>query len=327
MSVDAPPSSVPLTRRAMRELRATPLVPAAQIVTSQAPSAPPTASVIDPFEDAVRKLCTDQIPVSVYPGEQVYTTTATARHRVARKNSVARRMLTMISSAAAMGAAGLLTVAMTMPSNAVAVALGAPPIAAELTNEEPLPVADAETDIQVFMVPEGEGGENLDRTPVDYATVSLARLAAQQGIKFNSSLYINNPDAEIQWPIAFGSEMIYGYGWRWGRMHNGIDLVPGNGAPVQAIADGVVRVSSPYGGGYGVHVKIDHVIDGKRVTSHYAHLQYGSLKFKEGDSISVGDVVGLVGNTGASLGPHLHFEILIDGTWVDPVPFMQKYAG
>lgn len=226
-----------------------------------------------------------------------------------------------------MGVIGLLTIAMTIPTGALAVALGVEPISRVTTEPTEDLVQRAEPQIQAFVVPEDSASDSLDRTPMDYSTVSAAKLAAAQGIRFSDSLYVNDPTASIQWPIAFGTEMVYGYGWRWGRMHQGIDLVPGNGAPIQAIADGVVRVSSPYGGGYGVHVYIDHEIDGMLVTSHYAHMQYGSLRFKEGDRVKVGDILGLVGNTGASLGPHLHFEILVNGSFVDPVPFMKKYAG
>ena len=76
------------------------------------------------------------------------------------------------------------------------------------------------------------------------------------------------------------------------------------------------------------HLVIDHVIDGERVASRYAHMQYGSLKVKAGDTITVGTVIGNTGNTGRSFGAHTHFEILAGGTTaIDPIPWLREHAG
>ena len=121
--------------------------------------------------------------------------------------------------------------------------------------------------------------------------------------------------------------MSSGFGQRWGRMHEGIDLVPGAGAPIQSIAEGTVRIATESGGAYGVTVYIDHIVDGQVVTSHYSHMQYGSLRVSAGDTVEVGDIIGLVGNTGRSYGAHLHFEIIVNGTKIDPLPWLQENAG
>nr|WP_245325300.1 M23 family metallopeptidase [Microbacterium amylolyticum] len=113
---------------------------------------------------------------------------------------------------------------------------------------------------------------------------------------------------------------------RWGRLHEGIDFVPGEGAPIQSIADGVVRIATEAGGAYGVNVYVDHIIDGQLVSSHYAHMQYGSLQVQAGDTVKVGDVLGNVGNTGRSYGAHLHFEVIVNGTAIDPMPWMQEHG-
>lgn len=152
-------------------------------------------------------------------------------------------------------------------------------------------------------------------------------MAAEEGIKFSESLYTNDPEAAIQWPFKVGVAMSSPYGQRWGRLHAGIDLVPGEGAPIQAIADGTVRIATESGGAYGVTIYIDHVIDGQVVTSHYAHMQQGSMQVKAGDKVTVGQVIGRVGNTGRSYGAHLHLEIIINGSTVDPLPWMQRNAG
>nr|WP_240948731.1 M23 family metallopeptidase [Microbacterium sp. CFH 90308] len=110
-------------------------------------------------------------------------------------------------------------------------------------------------------------------------------------------------------------------------MHEGIDFTPGAGSPIQAIADGTVRVASEAGGAYGVHVIIDHMVDGQLVSSHYAHMQYGSLQVSAGQRVTVGTVLGRTGNTGRSYGAHTHFEILLNGTTaIDPMPWLREHT-
>ena len=109
------------------------------------------------------------------------------------------------------------------------------------------------------------------------------------------------------------------------RDHHGQDFNPGLGAPIQAIADGVVSYVEDGDGDLGVHMMIDHVINGEVVTSVYAHMIHGSMLFKKGDTVKVGDVIGKTGDTGMSTGPHLHFEIRLggkDGPWTDPLEWL-----
>ncbi|MEQ1736473.1 MAG: M23 family metallopeptidase [Rhodoglobus sp.] len=126
----------------------------------------------------------------------------------------------------------------------------------------------------------------------------------------------------VQWPVPPTTEMSSGFGFRsctgCSADHLGIDLNPGNGYPIQAIADGVVVLAADDAGGLGVHVVIEHTVNGQVVRSLYAHMQYGSTTLAVGQAVSRGQQVGLVGNTGASTGPHLHFGILIGGVEVDP---------
>ena len=107
--------------------------------------------------------------------------------------------------------------------------------------------------------------------------------------------------------------------------HGGQDFNPGVGAPIQSVADGVVSQAEDGEGSLGVHMMIDHMVDGKLVTSVYAHMIHGSMLFKEGDVIKVGQVIGKTGSTGMSTGPHLHFEIReggITGTKIDPLVWL-----
>ncbi len=104
------------------------------------------------------------------------------------------------------------------------------------------------------------------------------------------------------WP-ALG-EFTSGYGWRWGRMHRGIDIAAPIGTPIVAAADGVVTYAGWNEGGYGNLVEIQHP-DGS--VTLYAHND--RILVREGDRVQQGQQVAEMGTTGRSTGPHLHFEI------------------
>ncbi|QAY72255.1 hypothetical protein ET445_01780 [Agromyces protaetiae] len=161
-----------------------------------------------------------------------------------------------------------------------------------------------------------------------YQHQSIAEYAAAAGIRPEAT-FTNNPNGTIQWPFAVGVHIGDRFGYRdcagCSEDHHGQDFNPGYGAEIQAIADGVVSVSTDDGDSLGVVTMIDHVIDGQVITSVYAHMQYGSRRFEVGDTVKVADIVGLTGTTGMSTGPHLHFEIRIggvDGEWVDPLEWL-----
>ena len=222
----------------------------------------------------------------------------------------------------------MLAVSMTLPAEAVAAVQGGKVTSATslIVGAETAAPEVADDEIQAFVASSDLQNDVMDR-PEDFSTASLGDIAAERGINFSSELYTNDPDAAIQWPFVVGVGMSFGFGMRSGRMHEGIDLVPGAGAPVQSIADGTVRIATESGGNYGVTVYIDHVIDGQIVTSHYSHMQYGSLRVAAGQKVQVGDIIGKVGNTGRSYGAHLHFEVIIDDVKIDPLPWMQENAG
>lgn len=99
-------------------------------------------------------------------------------------------------------------------------------------------------------------------------------------------------------------------------MHTGVDLKEGYGADVRSTAGGRVAFAGT-AGGYGNMVEIDH---GNGLSTRYAHLSH--IQVSEGESLSKGAVLGQVGTTGRSTGPHLHYEVRIDGEPVDPVRFL-----
>ena len=110
------------------------------------------------------------------------------------------------------------------------------------------------------------------------------------------------------------------------EFHSGIDIANQIGTPVYATADGVVRHIS-YENGYGKRMFITHQ-DGYE--TQYAHLY--SYQVKEGDPVRKGQIIALMGNTGLSTGPHLHYEVIQNGDKLDPSPFLNridtdKFAG
>jgi murein DD-endopeptidase MepM/ murein hydrolase activator NlpD len=100
-------------------------------------------------------------------------------------------------------------------------------------------------------------------------------------------------------------------------MHKGLDLAVPAGTPVLAPADGVVEKASWFSS-YGNFIEIDH---GGNMETRYGHLS--GYNVVAGQHVHKGDVIGYVGSTGRSTGPHLHYEVRIGGEAVDPTPYMQ----
>ena len=120
--------------------------------------------------------------------------------------------------------------------------------------------------------------------------------------------------AGLIWPCD--GVVVSGFGMRWGRMHEGIDIGCAYGAPNRAAAAGTV-IYSGWLGGYGNLVVVDH---GNGLSTAYAHAS--SLLVGVGQSVSQGETVSLVGSTGNSSGPHLHFEVRVNGQAVDPLLYL-----
>jgi murein DD-endopeptidase MepM/ murein hydrolase activator NlpD len=105
------------------------------------------------------------------------------------------------------------------------------------------------------------------------------------------------------------------YGWRWGKMHNGVDLAAPIGTPIYAASNGVVQYAQGgYNNGFGNFIEI---LSPEGIQTNYAHLDV--IKCKEGQQVTIGQQIAEMGTTGNSDGPHLHFEIkLPGGSFVDP---------
>lgn len=116
------------------------------------------------------------------------------------------------------------------------------------------------------------------------------------------------------WPVD--GVLTSPFGPRWGRLHAGIDIGAPGGTPIRATKSGQVTLAEPYGG-YGNYTCVDH---GGGLSSCYAH--QSGFATSQGASVEQGEVIGYVGNTGASFGDHLHFEIRVNGTPVDPLGYL-----
>ncbi|MDR6692128.1 murein DD-endopeptidase MepM/ murein hydrolase activator NlpD [Microbacterium sp. 1154] len=244
-----------------------------------------------------------------------------------------RRIAATSFSVGVMGVVGLLTVGMTMPVSAIASASGTDSITAPAADTATTrlavggDVASSDGAIQAYVAPAQSQAAVVDRAD-GYTATTYTKMAVDSGIKYPTNFYTNNPTSPIQWPFAVGVSISYGFGMRDGGFHEGADFVPGEGSPVQAIADGTVRIATEQGGAFGVTVLIDHVIDGQLVSSRYGHMQYGSLQVTPGEKVHVGQFLGRTGNTGRSFGAHTHVEILQNGTTpIDPIAWLRQHAG
>jgi murein DD-endopeptidase MepM/ murein hydrolase activator NlpD len=115
------------------------------------------------------------------------------------------------------------------------------------------------------------------------------------------------------WPVS--GPITSGFGWRWGRMHEGIDIGAACGTPIRAAASGTI-VYAGWMDGYGNLIVIDH---GGGLATAYGHQ---SALYVGGGSVSQGQTIGAVGSTGHSTGCHLHFEVRVNGTPANPLNYL-----
>src|SRR3954468_453520 len=106
------------------------------------------------------------------------------------------------------------------------------------------------------------------------------------------------------------------------RMHTGVDWVTRSGAPIMAAGDGAV-IKAERAVGYGLRVEIQHA---EVVVTTYSHLSRFGEDIAPGTEVRQGQVIGFVGSTGLSTGPHLHYEVMVNGQFVDPMEVMEIYV-
>ncbi len=143
------------------------------------------------------------------------------------------------------------------------------------------------------------------------AAIAARSRAAQSGGATGSGAV---PTGGLGWPVS--GPVTSGFGERWGRMHEGIDIGVPTGTPVAAAAAGTVIVAG-WMGGYGNLVVIDH---GNGLATAYGHNSV--LSVSVGQVVSRGQTIALAGNTGRSFGSHVHFEVRVNGNAVNPLAYL-----
>ena len=297
--VDAPALAIEpsLTRRELRERERAVEVADARtadpVARRSAPTASPRPKAAKPRRAAKKTSRRDAVRAAATP-----------------KKSVGKRLL----SFAAMLFAGALAIGMTVPANAFDFGTGSDD--ADLAESLALPAQSLEVDPTLVSFSERDA----------WSVTSWAEmLRLRYG---NRSFDYTIGTGPVRWPFPYPVPISSGFGDRaapcrgCSTSHSGVDFVPGYGAAIFAVADGVVYEHGPGGTTWGNYVIIQHEIDGETVFSGYAHMQSGSSPLNVGDVVKVGDFVGLVGATGQVSGAHLHFTISIG----DPKAFVDPFA-
>lgn len=176
-----------------------------------------------------------------------------------------------------------------------------------------------EADLEAFIKDEEERvARELERA----RAAAAAAAASSSGGSSVPSAPVGVIDADgWTWPTAGG--VASGFGQRlhpilgYYRMHSGLDIGGAQGQPIWAANEGIV-IMAGWNGGYGNTVVIQH--GDSSVTTLYAHMS--GFATSVGDYVTSGQVIGYVGSTGLSTGPHLHFEVRISGSPVDPMPYL-----
>jgi murein DD-endopeptidase MepM/ murein hydrolase activator NlpD len=164
---------------------------------------------------------------------------------------------------------------------------------------------------------QGERDEHEDVAADLRAAIAQEIAEATGGMPLPAGPLPSPSAAGFIWPLE--GTLTSGFGYRWGRMHEGIDISVPEGTPIRAAADGtVILMQSEYeSGGYGNYSCIDH---GGGLSTCYAH--QSSFATSVGAQVSQGDLIGYSGNTGHSTGPHLHFEVRVNGVATDPLGYL-----
>ena len=162
-------------------------------------------------------------------------------------------------------------------------------------------------------------GDHVDHLEGDVSDIQKKiqeKLAAASGVTALPAGPIQGGSAGFIWPV--NGPVVSGFGMRWGRPHEGVDIAVPAGTPIRAAKDGTIAFaeSEAESGGYGNYTCIDH---GGGLSTCYAH--QSSFAITSG-SVQQGDVIGYVGCTGHCFGDHLHFEVRINGTAVDPMGYL-----
>jgi murein DD-endopeptidase MepM/ murein hydrolase activator NlpD len=146
------------------------------------------------------------------------------------------------------------------------------------------------------------------------AQIRSAQATVSSSPTYSQASTDSSPSASgFIWPVS--GPVVSPFGWRWGRMHEGVDIAAGYGTPIAAAASGTV-IYAGWMGGYGNLIIIDH---GGGIATAYAHQSSFAVG---GGPVSQGQTIGYIGCTGHCFGPHLHFEVRVNGSAVDPLGYL-----
>ena len=164
---------------------------------------------------------------------------------------------------------------------------------------------------------ESRGVQLIAVTPVADAAVHAEELA--KGVAYATERSVR--EARLQRPLfVLPTHGLFtsGFGYRWGALHDGVDLAGPIGTPIYAASDGIVKEAGPTNSGYGAWVLIRHS-DG--TVTRYGHVNTWTVQV--GQQVFAGDQIATIGTRGNSTGPHLHFSVLLGGTnATDPVAWL-----
>ena len=159
---------------------------------------------------------------------------------------------------------------------------------------------------------------DIDATNATIAEMeAAAERARQEALAAGQEVQIYYTGGTLQWPVSTGGVITSPFGPRWGTVHQGLDIGCSTGTPIVACEAGTV-IGAAYSSSMGNYVLIDH---GGGVTTVYMH--NSSLCVGYGQTVSRGEVIALAGSTGNSTGPHCHLGLRINGSYVDPLPYLQ----
>ncbi len=213
------------------------------------------------------------------------------------------------------------------------VVTGTEPVDFETITKETNQLYEGETEIkqegqdglkEVMKKVTKENGQTLEETVMEETVLQepqaeitlVGTKALPQEAELASADIGEEGSGKLAAPVS-GYRITSGFGPRWGRTHLGVDLALPAGSGISAADSGTV-VFSGTEGGYGNLVKLDH---GNGIVTYYAHCS--RLLVTEGQSVKQGQAIAEVGSTGNSTGPHLHFEVRVNGENVDPMGYLQ----
>lgn len=232
-----------------------------------------------------------------------------------RRRGFAARLVTLT----AMVFVGMMAIATSIPANAL---LSAADVAAMAAADQNGGVSE-DVDGQSVVASGTEGTVGRDSVSVTSGF--------QLTMRHTDLSYVNNPNSNIQWPFHVTVPIADGFGYRVAPCdgcssdHKGVDFDPGQGAPIMAVADGTVTQVVEGWGGLGYYVVLSHNVNGLVFESWYGHMYQGSITVSVGQNVKLGEILGQVGDTGMSTGPHLHPEIHVNNEPVDPFAFLTTH--